>query len=131
MVPIAVPAVTTAPVVDAPPVVRVSLVSRVARERFLRRGVVASVRCSESCTVSAVLTIDARTAKRLKLPRRLARATGTLTRAGTVRVTVKPSASVRRRLRRVDGTVRTTLTTTATDGAGHTRAVTRPLRLSR
>ena len=129
---VAVSAVTTAAVaVDAPPVVRVSLVTRVARERFLRSGVVASVRCSESCTVSSVLTLDSRTAKRLKLPRRLARATGTMTLAGTVRVTVKPNASVRRRLRRVKGTVKATLTTTATDSAGHTRAVTSTLRLSR
>ncbi len=128
----AVSAVTTAAVaVDVPPVVRVSLVTRVARERFLRSGVVASVHCSESCTVSSVLTLDSRTAKRLKLPRRLARATGTMMLAGTVRVTVKPNASVRRRLRRVKGTVKATLTTTATDSAGHTRAVTSTLRLSR
>ena len=46
-------------------------------------------------------------------------------------MTVKPNASVRRRLKRVKGTVNATLTTTATDGAGHTRAVTRPLQLSR
>jgi len=129
---VAVAAVTAAAVaVDAPPVVRVSLVTRVARERFIRRGVVASVRCSESCTVSSVLTLDSRTVKRLKLPRRLARATGTMMLAGTVRVTVKPNASVRRRLRRVKGTVKATLTTTATDSAGHTRAVTSTLRLSR
>jgi Ca2+-binding RTX toxin-like protein len=128
---VAVSAVTTAAAIDAPPVLRVSLTARVARERFLRRGVVASVRCSESCTVSSVLTLDSRTAKRLKLPRRLARAAGTLTRAGTVRVTVKPNASVRRRLTRVKRTVNFTLTTTAIDSAGHARTVTRRLRLSR
>ena len=129
---VAVSAVTAAAVaVDVPPVVRVSLVTRVARERFLRSGVVASVHCSESCTVSSVLTLDSRTAKRLKLPRRLARATGTMTLAGTVRVTVKPTASVRRRLKRVKGTVKATMTTTATDSAGHTRVVRSTLRLNR
>jgi hypothetical protein len=128
---VAVSTVTAATLTDAPPTVRVSLVARVARARFLRRGVVASVHCSESCRVSSVLTLDARTAKRHKLPRRLARATGSMARAGTVRVTVKPTASVRRRLKRVRGTVKATLTTTATDGAGHRRAVARTLRLSR
>ena len=128
---VAVPAVTTAAAIDAPPVLRVSLTARVARERFLSRGVVASVQCSESCTVSSVLTLDTKTAKRLKLPRRLARATGSMTRAGTMRVTVKPSATVRRRLTRVKRTVNATLTTTAIDSAGHARTVTRRLRLSR
>ena len=131
VVPIAMPAVTAAATLDPPPTVRVSLVARVARGTFMRRGVVATVHCSESCTVSAVLIIDARTAKRLKLPRRLAQATGTVTSAGMVRVTVKPTASVRRRLKRVKRAVNATLRTTATDGAGHTRAVTSPLRLSR
>ena len=81
--------------------------------------------------MSSVLTLDTKTAKRLKLPRRLARATSSMTRAGTMRVTVKPSATVRRRLTRVKRTVNATLTTTAIDSAGHTRTVTRRLRLSR
>jgi hypothetical protein len=128
---VAISTVTIAEAIDAPPDLRVSLTARVARERFLRRGVVASVECSESCTVSSVLTLDSKTAKRLKLPRRLARATGSMTRAGTMRVTVMPTASVRRRLTRVKRTVNATLTTTAIDGAGHSRTVTRRVRLSR
>jgi hypothetical protein len=116
-------------VFDPAPSVRVSLVARIARDRFLRRGVVARVHCSESCTVSAVLTLDARTAKRLKLPRRLARARGALVRAGSVRVRVKPTASVRRRLSRVKRPVKATLRTTAVDGAGQARVVTSRLRL--
>jgi hypothetical protein len=129
----AAPAVTAAapaPAADPPPSVRVSIATRIARGRFARRGVVARVRCSESCTVSAVLRVDARTAKRLDLPRRLARATGTLASAGSVRVRVKPTASVRRRLTRVRRTVKATLRTTAIDGSGQARVVTLRLRLS-
>jgi hypothetical protein len=109
--------------------VRVSLAAWIARDTFLRRGLVARVRCSESCRVSAVLRLDARTAKRHKLPRRLARATGALARAGSVRMRVKPTASVQRRLKRVKRPMRARLTTTAVDGAGQARVVTQRLRL--
>lgn len=116
-------------VADAAPVLRVTLVARIARRAFLRRGVVAHVHCSESCTVSAVLTVNARTAKRFKLPRRLASASGAMAHAGSVRVRVKPNASVRKRLQRVKRPVQATLTTTAVDAAGQARVVKRPLRL--
>ena len=116
------------------PVVRVSLVARVARERFLRRR-----RRSRACAARSrarcrsVLTLDIRTAKRLKLPRRLARATRHLTRRGPLRVTVKPNASVRRRLRRVKGTVKRDAdddrapTAPVTRAHGHQPAAAQPL----
>jgi hypothetical protein len=73
--------------------------------------------------------VDARTAKRFKLPRRLARATGRLTAPGTVKLTVKASAAVRRKLPKAG--VKATLVTTATDATGHASTVSRALTLSR
>ena len=76
-------------------------------------------RCSAACTLTAKLTLQARTARKLKLPRTLA--TARASRAGTLtfRLSRKPK-------RRVDAT----LTVTAARGDEHV-TVTRKVRLTR
>jgi hypothetical protein len=81
--------------------------------------------------VKVELRVAAKLAKRYKLPRVLASGTGRIAAPGTVKVTVKPSARVRRKLTKVKRTLKATLVTTATDGAGNARTVSRTLKLSR
>jgi hypothetical protein len=98
--------------------------------RLARRGLATSVTCSEACSLTLRLRVDARTARRLRVPRTLAQATARRAAAGRVRVTLRPRASVRRRLERAKGgAVRATLVATVTDAARNTRTVTRSLKL--
>ena len=123
-----------APLFEAPPAavrdvvaptVTATVARRLKRARFARAGLVTRVRCSEACAVTVEVRLKARVAKRLKLPRVVARGTG------TEQVKVKPGPGVRRKLRRAKGTVRATVVVRAVDAAGNARTVTRPLKLSR
>ena len=100
---------------------------RVQRVRTLRaRGLRATVSCSEACRLSAGLTLDAATARKLGLrSRRIAFKTATTTRAGRRVVVLRLTAAARTRLRR---SARATLQVTARDAAGNSR--TRSLRVS-
>jgi hypothetical protein len=113
------------------PVVQLALARRIARALLARRGLPTSVTCSEACTLTLVLRVDARTARRMRVPRALARASARTIAAGQVRVRLKPKASVRRRLARAPGRrVRAQLAVTVTDAARNSRTVTRSLSLS-
>jgi hypothetical protein len=109
------------------PVVGVRVPSRVRAAR----GVATSVRCSEACSVKVELRVADRLAKRYKLPRVLASRRGRMAAAGTLKLTVKPRASVRRKLVKAKRTLKATLVTIATDGAGNARSVKRTVKLSR
>lgn len=79
-------------------------VPRRARRRALLRGLRVKVTCNGPCRATAELLLDRRTAKRLRLaaakPVRIGRATKRLTKAGTVKLKLRPSAKARRRLAR-------------------------------
>ena len=86
-----------------------------------RRGLRATVRCSEACRVSARLIMDRRTARRLRLGRRavlVGQASGrrTAVRSHALRVRLTPRAG--RAVRRARS-LRLTLRITATDAAGN------------
>ena len=77
-----------------------------------RRGLKVSYRCATGCTVKVTVIADKAAARKLRLGRRavLGSASRRAAKAGTVRVTVRPAASVRARLaklRRATLTVRT------------------------
>jgi hypothetical protein len=107
------------------PTVTATVAKRLKRARFARAGLVTRVRCSEACAVTVEVRLKARVAKRLKLPRVIARGTG------AERVKVKPGPVVRRKLRRAKGVVRATVAVRVVDAAGNARTVTRALKLSR
>jgi len=94
--------------------------ARILRSRTLRaRGLEATVTCSEACRLSASLTLDATTARKLGLrSRRIAFASATVTGAGARVIVLRPTATVRARLR---GGGHATLLVTARDAAGHVR----------
>ena len=85
----------------------------------VRRRPAITARCSAACTLSATLTLPARTARTLRLPRTLA--TARAKRAGTL--TFRVPRTLKRR-------VQATLTVTATRG-NERAVVTRKVRLSR
>jgi hypothetical protein len=68
----------------------------------LRRGVLARVRCNQSCRVRVELRLDRRTARRLHLKRLVGTRVVTLTRSGvrSVRVKVAPRARAKLRTRK-------------------------------
>jgi hypothetical protein len=86
-----------------------------------KSGIVVPVTCSERCTVAAKLVLDAKTAKKLKLPAVVGsgRAAGA---AGPVRVTAKLSAKAKSKLRR-QRTLKLRLELTVTDAAGNAATV--------
>jgi subtilisin family serine protease len=92
----------------------------------VRRGLRARARCSEPCTLSYVLRLDARTARRLGLQRTVARATRRVAVAGSATTTLR----LPRALRRVR-VARLTLRVRATDVAGNTATRTATIVLRR
>jgi secreted trypsin-like serine protease len=97
--------------------------------RLLARGLRARARCSEACRLTAVIRIPARLARRLGIPRVVARGAvrmGTGTRTFRIRFTRR----AKRRMRRVRRTA-LTITTTAIDRAGNRSTVTFRLRVRR
>jgi hypothetical protein len=85
------------------------------------------VTCSEACRYTVELRLDRRTAKRLRVPARLARAAGSLTTAGRRAVKLRPAARTARRLERARR-LRAVLTVRATDAAGNAASLRRKVR---
>ena len=86
-------------------------------------GLVASIRCSEACAVTAQLRLGAKQARRLRLGRvrTVARGSARLAAAGRTYAFLRFDRRAKRRLwraRRVTGEVRVT----AVDGAGNRRS---------
>ena len=94
--------------------------ARTLRSRTLRAsGLRATVTCSQACRLSASLTLDATTARKLGLrSRRIAFTSATVARAGRRVIVLRPTATVRARLR---GRGRATLLVTARNAAGGSR----------
>ena len=89
------PAAAPAPV----PVATVT-VAKLRLKALLANGLPLSVRCPQACRVAAALTVDARTAKKLRLA---SRRLGSVTKsgpAGTVRAVLKLTRAAKRALRR-------------------------------
>jgi hypothetical protein len=126
------PAVPAGPVVAArgpdrtAPALVLAAPSRMKLATALRRGVRAAARCSEACTLSFALVLDARTARRLHVHRTLARATRRLVRRGVATVGLRPPRALAR-LR----SARLTLRVGATDAAGNTTVRARAIVLRR
>ena len=125
----AAPADTTAPTVS---------ISTARTQRLgtvIRRGLRPLLRLSEAGTVRATLEVSAATARRLGLGRgtravRIGSATATYTAAGSRRVTIRLTASARRRLARARS-VTTTLGVRAADARGNARTSARRIALRR
>ena len=115
------------------PTLRVSL-PRTRRRTDLDGGMAAASRCSEACALTARLTVDGRTARRLRLGAAkrttVASGVGSLAAAGRTWVFVRMRPAMARRVfnRRVRK-VRARLTVEAVDPAGNRRTVSRELTL--
>jgi hypothetical protein len=87
----------------------------------LRRGVRAEIFCLRACTTTTTLTVDARTARRYHVPRRIGRLRRALAGGRYRAVRVKLTARARRglrRARRVKLSVRTSVGPVAAGEAG-------------
>jgi subtilisin family serine protease len=134
---------TGAPRVSAPvtavdrtaPALTLAVPARAALRSVLARGLRVPATCSERCSLRVALTLDRRTAARLRLARgsatvRVASGSAALSGAGSRAVTLRFTSSAKRalsRVRRITVTVRVT----ATDAAGNRRVRSRSVTLAR
>jgi PKD repeat protein len=116
-----------------PPFAFVSASPRASLAALLGGRVVVSARCARACAISARLIVDRRQARRLRIAGGaqvvIARVGGSLARAGTVRLRLRPLANVRRRLaasRRIVATLAVEIR--AADG--QVEVANRPLRIA-
>jgi len=104
---------------------------RAHRLAELQSGLAVPARCTAPCTLSARLSADRRTARRLgRSATVLSRATAGLERAGNTFVFLRLSKTTRTRLRRA-GSVRLSLRVVASDDVGHRSTVQRRLVVAR
>jgi hypothetical protein len=108
------------------PGLRVTMGSR-HRVDDLAGGLPTAVRCDEACALSGTLRLSPATARRLHLPRVLARSTAFVDAAGRTFLFWRPAPRVTRALRR--HRVRVRMSVTAKDGAGNARSARRRVTL--
>lgn len=97
----------------------------------LRKGVGALTACSEACSVSVDLSVDAATRRKYKLGNaRIGTATKRLTKAGAGALKIRTSRATQRKLARARS-LKLTFAATATDSAGQTGAHSAKLTLRR
>jgi Ca2+-binding RTX toxin-like protein len=96
----------------------------------IRTGVGLAVTCPAACQFSVELLVNARTAKRYKVARRIGSVRGSLLVAGRKAAKLRLSAKARKRMRRARS-VPATLRLKATDAAGKTTTVSRKVTLKR
>jgi hypothetical protein len=116
-----------------PPGVTLMAQSRLSLRKVLRRGIPATIGCSEACSYAATVRLGTRSAKRLHLAGRLlvGRRNVTMPAEGSRKLTIKLTRRARRALRRHPG-VTLEVRAIATDQAGNTgRARTRRVTLVR
>ena len=117
-------------VANAPPVLTVALATAPRLRSVLSRGLALNVRCSRPCRLAARVEVDARTAQRLRVPRRIARAADFRLRERRTRMLVSVRPTARRRLGRLPR-LRTRVVVVATDADGRTRVARRIVVLRR
>jgi hypothetical protein len=110
-------------------------VGRTRLATVLRRGLTLSIACSEACSFKAAGTIDARTARRLRLSRAsrpftVGRGQGTAAAGRSATVRLRLNRKTVRALRNQRAIV-VTVTLTAVDGAGNQATAQRKVRLHR
>jgi len=99
--------------------------------KVLKSGLKATLGCNEPCAVSEVITVDAKTAKKLKLKSRtIGKKVVAFTAAGRKVVTVKFTAKAIKALKKVKK-VKVTITATAADRAGNKTTKRKALTLKR
>jgi len=117
-----VPAPGAGPVADrTPPSITLFVRSRLSSARALRRGIAATIGCSEACSYRTVLLLDARTAKRLHITRRVSsgQRTTKLPAAGRRTIRIKLARRARTALRNLSS-VKLVVRAAATDSARNT-----------
>jgi hypothetical protein len=117
---------TTAPTVSA-------AVGKVKLGDVLKKGLPASVTCSEACNLNAVLQIDAKTAKKLKLGKKVTTIGKgfAMSSGGKTTVPVKLTAKAKKALKKLKS-LKVTLIVNGTDSAGNAaKPVTKKLTLKR
>jgi hypothetical protein len=115
------PATAPGPASDrTPPTITLSVRSRQSLAKTLRRGIAATIGCSEACTYRTSVLLGARTAKRLHVARRITRGqrTTSLAAAGRQRISIKVARRPRAALRSL-ASVKLLVRATATDRAAN------------
>ena len=97
--------------------------------KVARRGLALAATCDEPCTATTQVTAASKTAKRLKLPRRLLLLQQTLPAGQRTKLALKPRRSTARRLRRVKRAFKATISMQLIDAAGNARTVKRTVTL--
>jgi hypothetical protein len=95
-----------------------------------RTGLKVRVDCREACTIVGTVRLSARDARRHRLRGTIGRSAEAFTTTGRRTVTIRLTRAAQRRLRKASAPA-FTLTVTATDRAGNTRAIRRTVRLRR
>jgi hypothetical protein len=105
---------TLPPMIDTPATARLgSMGSRITRKTFARRGVRVPITCTGAMSGEAKLVVSSKDARRLHLTRRtLATEDAQCYGAHSLKVTLKPSKSVAKRLARKGGPKRVRMTLT-------------------
>jgi N-acetylneuraminic acid mutarotase len=116
------------PVNTTAPEPAVSLKARQKLATVLKKGLVVTLSANEPATLEVELLLDRKPANKLKLKPRVGGATVTLAAAGSQKVTVKLSASARRKLAQ-QRRVKLTVSVRATDTAGNHRTRTTAVHL--
>lgn len=103
---------------------------RLGLRALTRRGLRATVSCTEACTIEATLTLDRQSARRLHIRPRVARKTGVMDAAGTRAVALKPSGRLKRKLLRLRR-ARLGLQVTVRDRSGNASGYSKPMTMRR
>jgi hypothetical protein len=101
------------------PTVTLLVRRRLSLAKALRRGIPATIGCSEACTSKVTLALDARTARRLHMARAVGARTISRSAAGRQRVAIRLTRRARAALRHY-AAVKLVLRASATDRAGNT-----------
>ena len=111
------------PAADRTPTITLFVRSRLSLAKALRHGIAATIGCSVACSYRTSLLLDARTAKRLHISRRVTRGQRTtkLTGVGRRSIRIQLTRRARTALRNV-ASVKLMVRATATDPAGNTSA---------
>ena len=111
------------------PIAALSVARRHKIATVARKGLAFRATCDEACTATTQVTVARRTAKKLKLPRRLLLQQKTLQAGRKTKITLKPRRSTAKRLRRVKRAFKATLSMKLIDAAGNARTVKRTVTL--
>jgi hypothetical protein len=111
------------------PLATLSIARRAKIATVARKGLPVAATCDEACTATVQVTVASKTAKKLKLPRRLALLKKPLPAGQRTKLALKPKRATAKRLRRVRRSFKVTVSVGVVDAAGNPAKVKRTVTL--